>query len=122
MSCMRASDRGLERIWQGHATDLTIDAEGKRMLVQGSVQVKDDWVPVMLVVDFAAGTIRALDGPRLKSGGTVKLLSSGGSRWFAPRSPFFSAYPIAGQPRRLVGGSEPGGGGSLEDIYVIDVP
>jgi len=45
-----------------------------------------------------------------------------GLRWFAARAPFFSAYALRGQPRRLVGGSEPPGGGSLEDLYVIDVP
>jgi hypothetical protein len=140
VSCLRASDRGLEKIWQGDASGLQIDAEGKRMLVTGTVQVKADYVPVMLVVDFATGTIRALDGPRLKSGGSVSLMSSGvlvasgsssgieifdvdaGARWFAARSPFYSAYAIAGQPRRLIGGSEPPGGGSLEDLYLIDVP
>jgi hypothetical protein len=140
VSCLRASDRGLEKIWQGAASTLEIDAEGKRMLVTGSVQVKADWKPVTLLVDFADGTIRALDGPRLKSGGAVKLMSSGvivasgsasgielydvdaGLRWFAARSPFYSPYALRGQPRRLVGGSEPPQGGSLEDLYVIDVP
>ena len=140
--CRRATDGGRERILGGiDAQGLEIDPLGARMLI-GAAKPGSDGEPeaVMYLVDFAAATVRRLNGVGLHTGGTLHLLAGGhlvaaggadgvevfdvdaGKRTVAKRTPFYSVHPLPGEARRFVAGSEPGSGGSLEDVYLVEVP
>lgn len=130
------TDRTEERI----ATDISgaslqMDPTGARMLIQAFFSVKGNSVPVMLLADFAAGSVREIRGPALKSGGSVQLMSGGkviatgsgggveafdiesGKKHAITHSQMYSVKPLAGADRKIIGEEDNGG-----DTYVIDLP
>jgi len=133
--CAR-TDHVEERIAHGlHGVGLEIDPLGARMLVQAFYDLKDESVPVMLLVDFAGGTVREVRGPTLKSGGSVHLMSSGkviatgsasgveafdvesGTRHTVLHPEMYSVHAVAGAERSIIGEEDNGG-----DTYWIVLP
>jgi hypothetical protein len=133
--CIR-DDHTEERI----ATDISgasleIEPSGARMLIQAFYSVKGNSVPVMLLADFASGSVREIRGPALKSGGSVHLLAGGksiasgsasgvevydveaGTRHALKHNAMYSVHALLGAERKLIGEEDNGG-----DTYVIELP
>ena len=145
--CDRMRDRGIERIAtfdskvRGGTSQLEFDETGTRMMITGSEETKvGDYDTTWDLVDFAAGTVRRLNGMKWPSGSVPRLFPEGrlyvvgsstgvivldldaATRTFVPNRPFYEIQPISGRPRGVVAGAEPIGGGAMEDLYVFDVP
>jgi len=132
--CVRA-DHGEERVASGlSGASLEFDDTGARMLIQGSfLDAKEEPRSILLLVDFASGTVRKLVGPTLTSGGSVHLMSGGqvvatgsaggvtafdveGKRRHALAHPaMYSVHAVAGAPHKLVGEEDNGG-----DPYLLE--
>lgn len=133
--CVR-SDHGEERVASGlTGASLEFDDTGARMLIQGSFLDKNEEPrSILLLVDFASGTVRKLVGPALTSGGSVHLMSGGqvvatgsaggvtawdveNKRRHALSHPaMYSVHAVAGAPRKIAGEEDNGG-----DPYLLEL-
>jgi hypothetical protein len=114
---------------------LQMDPTGARMLIQAFYSVKGNSVPVTLLVDFAAGSVRELRGPTLKSGGSVQLMSGGkviatgssggveaydvetGKSYSLKHKDMYSVHALPGAERKIIGEEDNQG-----DTFIIEVP
>jgi len=132
--CVR-TDHGEERVASGlTGASLEFDDTGARMLIQGSFLDKNEEPrSILLLVDFASGTVRKLMGPTLTTGGSVHLMSGGqvvatgsaggvtawdveGKRRHALTHPaMYTVHAVAGAPHKIAGEEDNGG-----DPYLLE--